>query len=55
VGRSSSTAVAAARAWSLSFESQTWADVRVSRGRIDVGRADEDVRTLMEEAALFGL
>jgi len=29
--------------------------MRVSRGRIDLGRADEDVRDLMEEAALFGL
>jgi len=29
--------------------------MRVARGRIDLGRADEDVRTLMVEAALFGL
>jgi len=28
--------------------------MRVSHGRIDLGRADEDVRDLMEEAALFG-
>jgi len=55
VGRSTSTAVAAARAWSLSSASPRWADVGVSRGRIDLGRADEDVRDLMEEAALFGL
>jgi len=38
-----------------SFASRTWADMRVSRGRIGLGRADEDVRDLVEEAALFGL
>jgi len=54
-GRSTSTAVAAARAWSLSSASPRWADVGVSRGRIDLGRADEDVRTFVEEAAPFGL
>jgi len=52
VGRSTSTAVAAAKAWSLSSASPRWADVGVSRGRIDLGR---DMRTLIEEAALFGL
>jgi len=52
VGRSTSTAVAVPRAWSLSSASPRWADVGVSRGRIDLGR---DVRTLIEEAALFGL
>jgi len=36
----------------LSFASPRWADVGVSRGRIDLGR---DVRTLIEEAAPFGL